>query len=86
MAQYNVRAVDIETGEETVQGPFWSGLAATTHAQQWAGGFYGDDKVTWVGWNGPSSFKVGRVLEGGARSEPLVTIVIEEQEFDEEVD
>lgn len=83
--RYNMRAIDIETGEETVQGPFWSGRDATTRAERWAKDFYGSDATTWVEWKGPSRYQVGRIHEDGSRSEPLVTIVIDE-EADEDLD
>lgn len=83
--QYFVRAVDLETSEETVDGPFPTEVAAIAFAQTQAEEFYGGDDVTWYDLVAPN-YLVGRVFEDGSRSEPLVTITVEAQEVEIEED
>ena len=77
-----VRTVEIETEAETVDGPFGSASAGIDHAEQLARGFFGAD-VTWFEHVGGGRYHVGRMHEDGSRSDPLVTITVEEQDIDE---
>ncbi len=81
--QYVVRTTDLQTGEETISEPVWNESAAVDHAERLAAEFYGGDDVTWFDKVG-GSYRVGRILEDGTYSEPLVRITVEEEEVDQE--
>jgi hypothetical protein len=81
--QFYGRAVDMKTGEETVTERVWLERVADDYAWKWAEDFYGGDDVTWIEDAGPGTLRVGRILEDGTRSEPLVTITVEEVDTDE---
>ncbi len=84
--QYYVRTVEIDTDEETMDGPFPTELAAVSFAESRAEDFYGGDDVTWCQGGPLNGYLVGRVLEGGEHSDPLVTITVEEEDVEVEED
>lgn len=77
--QFYVRAVNRETGAETLEGPIGTERAAIERAERMAEEYFGGDDATWFENVGAWRYQVGRVFDGGGRSEPLVTITIEEQ-------
>lgn len=82
--RYYVRTVDFQTGEETVSEPTWRESEAVDHAERLAEGFYGGDDATWFEANVGGGYHVGRILEDGTRSEPMVRITVEEEGVDQE--
>lgn len=84
--QVFVRAVNMTTREETIEGPFPTESAAVAFAETWAESFYGGDDVTWYEAVPKSNFLVGRIAEDGSRSNPMVTITIEEESVEIEED
>lgn len=81
--QFYLRAVDLETGDETVTERVWLKRVADDSAWKWAEEFFGHDDVTWIENVGPDTIHVGRILEDGFRSRPLVTVTVEEVEAEE---
>ena len=82
--QFYVRAVDLKTGEETVTERVWLERVAQDYAWKRAEEFYGEgDDATWIEKAGVGTLHVGRILEDGTRSEPLVAITVEEAVTDE---
>ena len=84
--QYYVRTVESDTDEETMDGPFLTELAAVSFAESRGEEFYGGDDVTWCQGGPLNGYLVGRILEGGKHSDPLVTITVEEGEVEIEED
>lgn len=89
--QYYVRAVDLETGEQTgdeaLSERSWHESIAIGYAERTAEEYFGGDEVTWFEDIGGGIYHVGRVLENGSRSDALFEItVIEEEEVEKEED
>ena len=76
--RYLVTSTDRETGGVVIEGPFAIERAALSFAESWAKAFYGDEDVTWYESAGPGEYHVGRILEDGSRTDPLIRISVEE--------
>jgi hypothetical protein len=77
-----VRTVDVETGDETDDGPFLTEVAAMAFAESRAEAYFGGDDVTWFEPISNGAFDVGRISKDGSRSEPLVRITVEDREVE----
>ncbi len=85
---YHVRMLNLETGEEAVEGPFTTDMNAVDYADRIAATYFGGDDVTWFERTDAPDYvlHVGRISEDGTRSEALVEISITEEEVDDTSD
>ena len=84
--QYRVMATYIETKGVVIEGPFHTERAALSFAESWAEAFFCGRDVTWFESADPGEYHVGRILEDGARSLPLVRIMVEDDYVEIEED
>jgi hypothetical protein len=80
LRHYSVRTTDHETGDETVDGPFPTELAAVAFAESQAEELYRSDELIWYAKEGAQAvYHVSRIAEDGTHSDPIITITVEEE-------
>ena len=84
--RFYVRAENHETGEKTVSESSRSEADAVRYAVRIADGAFEGDDATWHERTDDPHFalRVGRMLDDGTRSEPIVTITVEAREAETE--